>query len=270
MKTYKIIGFIAAMVLTFAACETDVDDPAGVRGEGVVPAIVDLNPAVFDSNDMENTFIQFTLDDVAPATEAKLLVSYNGDKARAEVATYSSFPTVINLPLTEVVSKLNIALASVETGDVFNFEVTTSKGGKTYYSSASFNAAVVCAYNPDLVTGNYNAVSDSWGVDGNVTITADPDDEYKLYVTGLATIDGLDEDKGPLVMIVNPLNFAISVPKVVLASSTAPWGVAYTNIWYEGFGEVNTCNGTHTLYVTIGVDQGTFGGAPHTFVLTKL
>src|SRR5690606_22075019 len=161
-------------------------------------------------------------------------------------------------------SKLGIPLESIETSDVFNFEVQTIQDGKTYFSSAAFNVAVVCGYHLVLVTGSFRAVSPSWEVDGSVNITVDPDDAFIIYVSGLAALHGSTEDKGPLKMIVNPLDYSVVAEKTVLASTF----FSYTNIWYEGTGQVNTCDGTYTMDFSIGVDQGNFGG-PFTFTFTK-
>ncbi|MDY0078560.1 MAG: hypothetical protein RBR87_14930, partial [Bacteroidales bacterium] len=94
-------------------------------------------------------------------------------------------------------------------------------------------------------------------------ITIDPTDEYIVYVAGLAALDGLDEDKGPLKMVVNPLNFEVKAIRTVLA--TAAFG--YDNIAYEGFGILNTCDGTYNMNFTITVDQGSFG--QYSFSLIK-
>lgn len=260
MKTYKIFGLIAAMLLIFVSCETKVDDPAGPRGKGVVPAITDLNPAVFFEDDLENTYIQFTLDDVAPATEADVVVSLNGDKARAVVGTYTSFPATVKVLLSDIADTFG---ANIGGGDILNFEVATKIGGKTYYSSASFNAPVACAYDASFLSGSYHAVSADWGSEGDVTITVDPVDEYIVYVAGLEAIEGLNEDQGPLKMIINPNNYSVIAEKTVLASDA--WG--YTNLAYEGTGVVNTCNGTYEMFYNITVDQGSFGG--YAFTLTK-
>jgi hypothetical protein len=159
-----------------------------------------------------------------------------------------------------------MTLAQVELGDIFSFEVVTVIGGKSYYSSAAFNAPVVCAYNPALVSGSYHAVSAGWAVEGDVTITVDPEDDYIVYVAGLETIDGVNEDLGPLKMIVNPLDFSVTAVKTVLAS-VVTWNPNYTNMAYEGSGILNTCTGTYEMFYTITVDQGSFGG--YAFTLTK-
>lgn len=268
MKRFKIFGFIISLVLLFSACETEVIDPAGERGIASVPGVEDMNPATFDVLDLENTYVQFNLVLDAPGvSEAILLVSYKGDKKRAEVTRVSSFPATVKIMLTDVVSKLGMQLSDVEAADVFNFEVQTVEGGKTYYSSAAFNVAVVCGYDPALVTGSYRGVSDAWGVDGPITITADPDDPYTVYVAGLATIDGLDEDLGPLKMVINPLNFDVTAEKTVVASLVT-WGAPYHDIAYEGNGKLNTCDGTYVMDFYITVAEGSFGG-PFVFTFTK-
>lgn len=266
MKRYKIFCFLAAVVIFITSCETDVEDPAGDRGIASVPGVQDLNPATFDVNDLENTFIQFTLVlDDPEVSESVILASYKGDRSRTEIARVSEFPATVVIALSDVAAKLGLELNSIEAADVFNFEVQTIQGGRSYFSSAAFNAAVVCGYDPAMVTGSYRGVSASWEVDGGITITADPDDELIVYVSGLAALDGLDEDLGPLKMVINPLDFSVVAERTALASSA----FGYTNIWYEGTGELNTCDGTYTMGFTIGVDQGTFGGAPHTFIFTK-
>lgn len=256
MKKYKILAFLAAMVLTFSACETEVDDPAGLRNEGVVPAITNLKPAVFDINDPENTFIKFDLDATTGVSEVIFVASYKGDMRRVTLLNFTTFPVKdIKIYMRDVASTLGIKLSDVNPGDVFTLEALTIQGDKTYRSSAVIDAPAVCLYDPEMVTGAYQAVSADWGVDGPVTITVDPTDQYIVYVAGLAELDGLTEDKGPLKMVVDPLTFNVTAVKTVLASIA----FSYTNIAYEGSGILNTCDGTYDMNFTITVDQGSFG-----------
>lgn len=264
MRKIKILTLLAAMVLGFTACKTDVVDPAGPRNEGVIPTISNLNPAVFDVNDPENTFIKFDLDATSAVSEVKVIASFNGDLSRTQFKSYTTFPLKDEMIyMRDVASTLGITLDDITPGDVFNLELLTVQGSDTYRSSAVINAAAVCAYDPEMVSGSYKAVSADWEVDGPVTITVDPEDEYTIYVAGLAELDGLTEDKGPLKMVVNPLNFEVTAERTVLASIAFD----YTNIAYEGFGLLNTCDGTYEMNFTITVDQGSFGQFP--FTLTK-
>ena len=265
MKTYKILAFMAAMVLTFSACETEVDDPAGLRDEGVVPSITNLKPAVFDVNEPAETFIKFDLDVDPKVSEIIVVASFNGDLRRVTLKNYTTFPAKdIKIYMREAAAALGVKLEDIEPGDVFNLELLTVQGDNTYRSNAVINAGAVCAYDTDLVTGAYYAVSDDWGSEGPITITADPNDEYTLYVTGLATMDGLVEDGDPLKMKVNELDFSVKAEKTVIATAF----FQYTNGAYEGFGNLNTCDGTYKMFFTISVDQGSFG--QNAFTLTKL
>lgn len=264
MKTNKITTFLVAMVLAFTACETEVEDPAGLRGVGFVPSITNLKPAVFDVNDPSNTFIQFDLDaDSDVVSEIKLVASYNGDKKRVEVKSITTFPQNVKIFMHEAATALGVQLDEIGAGDVITIEAITIQGDKNYRSNAAINAAVVCAYNPANVTGSYRAVSPDWPADGTVTITVDPEDEYIIYVAGLATLDGLTEDQGPLKMVVNSLDYSVVAERTVLASSA----FGYNNIAYEGSGILNTCDGTYTMSFTITVDEGSFGA--YSFTLTK-
>lgn len=179
------------------------------------------------------------------------------------MTSVTSFPANITVPLTQVVSVLGMSLEDVQAADVFSFEIKTIQNGQAYFSSAAFKVAVVCGYDVENVTGVYNAFSAAWAVDGPVTIEVDPDDEYKIYVNGFAELDGLDET-GPLVMIINPLDFSVQV----LSSTVAEIAFSgYTNLTYAGSGSLNTCDGQYDLMLGVTVDQGSFGS--FNFVLTK-
>ena len=266
MKKYMILAFMAAMVLTFSSCETEVDDPAGLRNEGIVPAITNLKPAFFDVNEPATTFVKFDLDATTGVSEINIVASYNKDLTRIPIMNIATFPAKdIKIYMRDVATALGIELDSINPGDMFTLEALTTQGANIYRSNAVILAAAACAYDPARVSGSYKAVSGIWEVDGPVTITVDPDNKYIVYVAGLAALDGLVEDKGPLKMVVDSLNFGVIAERTVLASVAFS---GYTNIAYEGFGDLNTCDGTYEMNFTITVDQGSFGQFP--FTLTKL
>lgn len=265
MKKINILAFFFTLALLLGSCEDTNENLVGLRGNAVVPLISDVNPAVFDSNDLTNTFVEFKLDveDAALLENAIVKVSLNGQKERADLATITSFPATVKIKMTDVVAKLGKNINTIVLGDIINVEVWSTSDGAVYQTSAVFDAAVVCAYDPLRVTGSYHAVSTSWGSEGDITITVDPTDPFIVYVAGLEAIEGLDEDKGPLKMVVNPLNYAVTAVKTVLASDA--WG--YHNIAYEGTGTLNTCDGTYQMLYAVSVDEGGFG--KHPFTLTK-
>jgi hypothetical protein len=269
MKRYKITSIIAAVAFSFCACSEYVN-PVQERGVAVVPTMSKPNPAVFDSNDLANTFVQFTVSlddqDKSKVSEGAIQVSLNGNLERKEFSKISSFPSTVVIKLSDVASKLGIDLAKVKLGDVITIEVVTTTNGKQYRSNDVLNAAVVCGYNPALCSGSYSSAANDWG-EGDITITVDPADEYTLYVSGLAAQEGLDED-APLKIIVDPTTYELTASGVI-AISTEEWGAAstYDNLTINGTGTLNTCDGTITLNTTISVDQGSFG--PFAFTFTK-
>jgi len=270
MKRYKIVSIIAAVAFSFFACSEYVN-PVQERGVAVVPSLSGINPAVFDSNDLLNTYVQFTVNiddqDKSKVSDATIQVSLNGNMERKEYTKISSFPSTVVLKLSDVASKLGVELSKIKLGDVINIEVVTTTNGKQYHSNDAINAAVVCAYNPALCTGNYYSAANDWG-EGDVTITVDPADEYTLYVSGLAEQEGLTED-APLKISIDPTTYEVTA-KGVIAIATEEWGASstYDNLTISGKGTINTCDGTITFNSTVTVDQGSFNGNWN-FVLTK-
>jgi hypothetical protein len=251
IRILKVFGLMAVMLLAFTACDEDVIDMN--RGEGVVPSIQNLDPAVF--SEAEGTYISFDVDVQDYTGDLVVLASVDGDKSRTPVKTISNFPANVTITLAEVAQAKGVSVNDFEVGSIFNFEVQTTVGGKSYRSPASFNAPLACAYLPEAVSGDYTASSAGWAVSGPITIVADEDDPFTLYVSGLVALDGMDEDQGPLVMVVNPGNFHVTAPRTVLGTDF----FGYDNVAYQGFGVLDTCTGEYDMTFTITVDQGSFG-----------
>jgi hypothetical protein len=222
-----------------------------------------VDPGIFDSKDLEGSYIEFTL--ALPEGESvdKIVIvgSYQDNLERVTIKEITTFPSIVRITSADAAQKLGIGLSDIENGDVFIFEMITTNGGITTRSSAAIVVAVACAYDVELATGSYHSVSTDWNSEGDITITADPDDPYTVYVKGLEEIDGLVEDKGPLVMHINPVNYAVTADKTILASDA--WGL--TDIAYEGTGTYNSCNGTYVMYFEISVVEGSWGQNMFTF-----
>ena len=252
-------------MFTFS-CE-ELPDPAGERGVAIVPGISDLNPGVFDVNDLENSFVRFTINLPAGTSADKITLacSFNNNHADATIVEVTSFPAVVTVTADEAAQKLGLELAGLERGDIFNFEMLISANGRTTRSTP-LNVPVACVYSVNMATGSYHSVSPAypagWETEGDITLVADADDPYTIYVSGLEELDGNVEDLGPLVMHVDPVTYAVTVPKKALASDA--WG-AYHNIAYEGTGTFSSCDGAYSMSFTITVEEGTFGTFPFTF-----
>src|SRR5659263_661355 len=216
MKRFNII-FIAFILLIVGGCEDTNLNLVEQRGVAVVPLISNLNPAVFDSNDLQNTFVEFKLDvpDKTLLTNAIVKISLNGKLKRVDFSTVTTFPQTVKISMKEAATKLGIGIDKIVLGDILNVEIWTTTNGKVYQTSAVLNAAVVCPYFQNQIIGSYHSVSADWASEGDVTITADPTDEFIVYVAGLEAIEGLVEDKGPLKMIINLLDYTNQNLKLV-------------------------------------------------------
>lgn len=266
MKKFKIFSLMAAMVLTFWSCETEVIDPAGSRGVGYVATISDANPAIFVDGDLDISYVRFTVDvqEDAVYEDAYIVVSFNSVSQRVRIKDVDSFPSEITITAEEAAAALDMTIDDVKSEDYFVFELEIMSDGQVTRSNAGLTVRVVCPFDPALAVGSYTAASAGWAVNGNVTLEADENDPYTIKVYGLAELDGLDEDQGPLVMQINPLNFAVTAPKAVLA--TEVW-LGYTDLAYEGFGEFNSCSGQYDMTFTITVSAGSYGS--YSFTLTR-
>jgi len=242
--------------------EEDVLVPAAERG-AQLPVISNIDPGVFDSNDLENTFVEFDVDveNDEAIEDAAIQVSYNNGFQRVEFSKITTFPSNLRIQLSDVVEKLGLSLDDVELGDVFTIEIVTTVNGKTTRSGALINAAVVCAYDESFVTGSYHSVSNDWNSQGNITLTFDPDDPFIVYVEGLASIEGVNENGDPLKMIVNPVDYSVRAEKTVIATDA----FGYHDLAYAGSGQLNTCNGTYNMLFAITVAEGSFGTFAFTF-----
>jgi len=254
----RLLTLIIISVLTLSGCETKFDDPAGARNViKTTPVIENLDPSIFLAADKANTYVAF---DVTPGEggqpmDGLIEVSYDGGQQRAQLQEFTIPATGVQVALTDVATALGISVDDMEGGKYVNIEILTKSGDKYYRSSAAVNPLIACDYIAADYVGTANSESSDWGSSGPVNITVDPDDEYTLLVAGLETMEGLNEDGGPLPLIIDPASYAITVPKTVLASNA--WG--YHNLAYAGSGTLNTCSQEIQLNVAISVDEGNFG-----------
>jgi hypothetical protein len=265
MRKIKILGSIITLIIIFSGCEK-VKDPAGQRDVGVIPVISDINPGIFDSRDLNKSYVVFKLDLVSGQHADKVVIegSYNDNLERVLLAEVTTFPATVKIISGDVLQKLGIAGASVINGDIFTLEMVTTANGVTTRSTAILHVVVSCAYQNSLAIGSYHSVSSDWNSEGDISITADPTDPYKVFVTGLEEMEGLVEDSGPLVMNIDPATYNVSVPSKVISSDA--WG--YGSIKYAGDGVYNSCDGSYVMHFDISTDAtGSLG--INTFIFTK-
>lgn len=249
---------VVASLILLAGCE-ELPDPAGRRGVAVIPAITDVNPGIFDSKDLQNSYVEFkvVLPEGTDADKVTIAGSY-GDRKNVNIAELTSFPATVRLASSDVANKFGINLADISNGDIFTFELLTEANGITTRSNAVLYVAVACAFNPDLAKGSYHSVSAGWNSSGDITLTSYPDDPYKIYVSGIEEMEGLVEDQGPLVMNINQITYEVTVPEKVISSEAFGYG----SISYSGHGVYSSCDGSYVMYFDISLssigNQGTF------------
>lgn len=257
----NIIRLLTLMIisgLTLTGCETKFDDPAGVRDLiKATPVIENLDPSIFLAADKENTYVEFdvTSGSGGQTMDGLIEVSYDGGQQRAELQKFTIPATGVKITLAGVAQALGMAVDDMEGGKYVNIEILTKSADKYYRSSAAVNPLIACDYVAEDYVGTATAQSPGWELSGPVQVALDPDDEYTLLVTGLAALDGLTEDGGPLPIVIDPASYAVTVPKTMLA--TKAWG--YDNFSYAGSGTLNTCSKVIQMNIAITVAQGSFG-----------
>ena len=152
MKRIKSIGLIITLIMMFFGCETVDKDPAGERNVAVIPAISNVDPGIFDSKDLVNSFVAFKVDLPAGerADKATIVGSFKDNFERVKLADIASFPSTVQIVSGDVIQKLGLTAADVKNGDVFTLEVLTTAKGVTTRSNAALSISVACAFEKDL------------------------------------------------------------------------------------------------------------------------
>jgi hypothetical protein len=287
----KILLFGAVGVFLFTACQKDPKLNMPSLETGVVPLVTKdatkdqnvsfLNLAGFNGSVVVNTYYK----DLPKSMD--LMVTMNNDQLNSGVVKsgITTFPTTVNFNIASLVDILPglDSIKQLQLGDNFKFYVNITmpdgsviNGNDTLYaltntsiknlpgSSLTVTYNVACALDYALTVGSYHSYSppSDWNSEGDITLTADPDDPNKILVRGIETIEGLIEDKGPLVMHINPVTYAVTADKSVIVSDF----FGYHNGAYAGTGTYNTCTGTYDMKFDITADEGTFiNGATFTF-----
>jgi hypothetical protein len=265
MKKIRLLGLFFILIMIIIGCE-ELKDPAGERGVALAPSVSTPNPGFFISGSADS-YIRFSVDILTEAQPEKtdIVVSHGTNFERVKIAEVTTFPATVSITLGEVLTAIGTDISDVSSGDVIYVEVETTFNGRVTRSSASLAIPVVCEFDPDLAIGQYRAVAPDWPADGPVTLTADPADPYKIYVSGLAELDGAVEDLGPLVMHIDPATLKVTAEKTKIASDF----FGYHNYSFESAsqGSFNTCDGKYTMIFKITVDEGSFGN--YSFTLTR-
>ncbi len=263
MKKISIFSILLFVVAAFTACEDTNENLVKYNNDYVVPVITNLKPAFYTS-DLENSYIKFdvSLPENQKVESAWIEVVFKGKTGK--VADIANFPSTITLKATDAINTLSMSNSDVEINDDFTFYVVTSNKGHSTRSQAAVVAFVTCEYDQAKAVGTYEAVSDDWQAKGTVNLEADPENPFKIYVSGIYEMDGGAPNDNKLIINIDPGSFKLSGPKCKLGPH-APWG-KYTNYYYEVIGGLyKSCDGKYEVVVKITVDEGAFGTFNYVF-----
>ena len=232
-----------------------------------------------------------------PFANLRLVVAYNGayDKPYTISDNITSVPydfTVTSDNLIAAIDELG-SYSDIKTDDKYHVYVIPTVdgeelppyqilGGKTYntvsssiiqnltaftgLTSADVMVNVPCELLPELMVGSYYMASDDWGAWGDVTIEADPNDPFKVFIYGIAAAEGLVDNGNGLEINIDPNTYAASGVETILAADVAPWGLPYVDYFYSPVSVTyNTCDGSYSMITYIGISIGGWGNFNYTF-----
>lgn len=163
MRCYHWAAAAACLVLMTWGCHeepigtTFADDNYSPQGALVIPSNVQVG--FFDLADPDNAGIAFDLTTKGEAVSSADVIATHSGGASATIATVTSFPSTVNVPLNDLLSSLGLTVDDVEVGDnvIFTFTGSTSTG--VYNSSRTVSAPFSCkstlSGTLDYVSTNY-------------------------------------------------------------------------------------------------------------------
>ena len=273
--------YLFSVAALFTACKKDENGNLPELTRFPLPLVVKVagSDQVIDAT-TPNTFsgkysvgLYFPAD--APPKKFDVVVIKNNDKTNVKVlkTDVTTFPTELTITGAQLTALFN---APIVLGDKFDIgvDVTTYTGAKfeafpTVGNSYAAGIAAqpgastfvryeaVCQYNPAAYQGPYEVVTDEWG-------DYAPGDIVQLTMVDAThfSFKYLAADALPIVVTVNPVTNAVTVPKQVYGSGYPP-GWPYGNISVESVPSVENfvapCAGTFSVILKHTVAAGSFG-----------
>ncbi|WP_372751155.1 hypothetical protein [Labilibaculum sp.] len=253
MKRFKILSMIVALGLFFCACEDTNDNLVASRDVAVVPVLTGLTPEspIFTDFTVDDVSFTVSLEDGDAVDAAEIRVAYDGNEEFLQ--DIASFPSDITITAADILTALGLTSSEIELGSEIAVYVMTTSDGVTSRSQAAFNIDIPCEFDSSITTGSYGIVCDGWGVDSNVSITADEDDPYIVYIAGLAEADACTGNGNTMKVIIDPVSYQLTgdTERTIVADDCSGWAAAYsvyTNYSYTlKSGSFSTCDGSYEI-----------------------
>jgi len=171
--------------------------------------------------------------------------------------------------VTLTVISENLLKKAVEAVFTINSDEAISWGNTL---KVAMNRYDLCDFAPSMLVGKFNYESKTWAEMGSLTLEADPDDPYKIYILGIPT-EGLTWNGNKILLNLEPwaegkTQLALSGPKTIVAVDTHQWGPddTYDDFAFEALsGYYRICEEDFIINFRLSVKQGTFGTYAFTF-----
>ncbi|WP_010663789.1 hypothetical protein [Marinilabilia salmonicolor] len=180
MKNIFWLLFILVAAFAFNGCDEEDEDPAGLRSAGIVPVISDISSSFFDLQDLDNAYVEFTVEASGEDEVSKVEIeaTYNGETG--SIGSYESLPATVTVTASEAVQAVNATLDELALGDVVTLEViVTSESGVRARSNVIINATFACE--SDL-TGEYVCLASGASTDPGPSSDINPISDYETTV----------------------------------------------------------------------------------------
>ncbi len=299
MKKNNIIYLLLATVMFATSCsKNDGGVPDSVTVQRTPIPKIDKNggSASIDLTNLAGFSGKFNVNvlypkDVLPV-KMDVVIRKNGNNSVIKVvqADVTTLPTTITITAAQIATWFGAPIVLGDTYDIGadvytvngkKFEAFPAVGagaaasivGTIPGSSPTIRYAAICAYNPDLYTGNFVA-ADGFGDADGATLVLTKIDNTHFSFTYPSALNPI-----PIVVTINPLDNTATVvgPQTIGSRWDPAFGYPNTATYVNpsinsGTGSVAPCAKTLTLNVQWGSNAGNlqFGGGPYSLVLTKL
>jgi hypothetical protein len=158
LLAFSLSDFVFSMLFFSCSDGANGDDfvDKNYSPKGTFISTSNLVNGFFDLADADNSFVSFDLDSKGePISTAEVSVSYK-DSGDILLTSISTFPSTVNVAMSDVLSTLNITAEAIEIGDVVTFTFDAIGSGASYRSGNTLIVPFSCK---SSIGGTYDYLS---------------------------------------------------------------------------------------------------------------
>jgi len=277
MKKYiSIIAAIFALVVITSCTDEGMDfDTNGGKGLTFLHFVGSIQTISTELDAVDDHTITISVASTVKSEQARTYtLSIDPSSTAIEGTHYNLSSKTVTIPANQHSGSVTLTVVIENlVKQVLNAVITINSDEAINYGrsmTVAMNRFDLCEFVASTLVGTFNYESDDWDEEGSGLIfEADPDDPYKIYILGYPESEDLTSNGNRIELNIDPEDFTISGPKVIIADNLADWGLpGYTNYAFEPVsGEFDICNGTYTIIFNISTTQANFGG--NEFIFSK-